>query len=68
MRINTAELEFTNFPFNRFIPDENLIDGDVVKSSAIDKLLQFASIASFSQAPWDFPVCYIRDGMDILNK
>ena len=39
MRINTAELEFTNFPFNRFIPDENLIDGDVVKSSAIDKLL-----------------------------
>ena len=39
MRIKTAELEFTNFPFNRFIPDENLIDGDVVKSSAIDKLL-----------------------------
>ena len=39
MRINTAELEFTNIPFNRFIPDENLINGDVVKSSAIDKLL-----------------------------
>ena len=39
MRIFTGELEFTNLPFYLFIPDQNLIKGDVVKSITIDKVL-----------------------------
>lgn len=47
MRIFTGEPEFTNFPFCLFIPDQNLIKGDVVKSITIDKVLWFVSTASF---------------------
>ena len=67
MRIVTGEHVFTTFSFSPFIPDKNLIKGDAVKSSAIGNVLQFVSTAPLCQAHWYFLVCYIRDGMDILN-
>ena len=49
-------------------PVRSLIKGDVGKSSAVDEILKFANTKPRTQVPHDFFVCYIIDGMAVLNK
>ena len=68
MRTVIGEHELTNVPLSLFNPDGSLINGGVGKSSAVDEVLKFANAKSLTQVRHDFPVCYVIDGMSILNK
>ena len=68
MRTVIGKHESANVPLSLFNPDESLINGAVGKSSAVDIVLKFANAKPLPQIPHDFPVCYVIDSMDILNK
>ena len=63
-----GEREIKNVQLSLLNPVRSLIKGDVGKSSAVDEILKFANTKPRTQVPHDFFVCYIIDGMAVLNK
>ena len=68
MRTVIGEQKLTNVSLSLFNPDGSLIKIDVGKSSAVDKVLKLVNTKPLTQVPHDFPVCYVIDGICIVNK
>ena len=68
IRTVIGEQKLTNVSLSLFNPDGSLIKIDVGKSSAVDKVLKLANTKPLTQVPHDFPVCYVIDGICIVNK
>ena len=68
MRTVIGEHELTNVPLSLVNPDGNPINGGVGKASALDRILKFTKAKPFNQVPQEFFICYVIDGIAILNK
>ena len=58
----------TNFSLGLFNLEITFINVGFGKSCAVDKVLKFLNTTPLTQDPHDFFVCYVIDGIDILNK